>query len=209
MSALTLSQVILGVRDLNAAAETLTSLGFVVVNGGIHPALGTANRIVPLGDAYLEVLGVVDHEAARSNHFGQALIDAIADGDRLVRWSLRTEDINAEAARLGLVAEARSRIRPDGTRLTWRAAGIALSLRRPWLPFFMQWDDPAQYPGGIPVRHPNGATGIAWIELTPEDLATLHRWIGRGTPPVRIVGGRPGLHRVGIATPSGAVVLGA
>jgi hypothetical protein len=205
---LTLSQVILGVRDLQAAADAVASQGFTVVDGGAHPGLGTANRIVPLGDAYLELLGVVDHAAASSNWFGRALIGAIADGDRLVRWSLRTDDIDAAAGRLGLVAERRSRIRPDGVRLTWRAAGIALSLQQPWLPFFMQWDDPADYPGATPVRHPNGATGVAWLELTPEEPETLRRWTAPGEPPIRVVDGPPGLHRVGIATAAGVVVLG-
>jgi hypothetical protein len=204
---LALSQVILGVRDLRAAADAVTSLGFTVVDGGAHPGLGTANRIVPLGDAYLELLGVVDHAAASSNWFGQGLLGAIAHGDRLVRWSLRTDDIDAVAGRLGLEAERRSRIRPDGVRLTWRAAGIESSLRRPWLPFFMQWDDPADYPGATPVRHPNGATGVAWLELTPEDPEMLERWIAPVEPPIRVVAGPAGLHRVGIATAAGVVVL--
>jgi len=63
-----------------------------------------------------------------------------------VRWSIRTEQIEQIGARLGLAPEARKRLRPDGSLLTWRAAGLELSLRDAWLPFFMQWDDPDQFP---------------------------------------------------------------
>ena len=50
---LELSQVIYGVRDLDAATERMQALGLTVLDGGRHPVLGTANRIIPLGSAYL------------------------------------------------------------------------------------------------------------------------------------------------------------
>ena len=62
---LELSQVIYGVRDLDAATQRLHALGLNVLDGGRHPGLGTANRIIPLGSAYLELLGVVDETEAR------------------------------------------------------------------------------------------------------------------------------------------------
>ncbi|HEX2173395.1 MAG TPA: VOC family protein, partial [Dehalococcoidia bacterium] len=80
---LELSQVILGVQDLAAAADRVAALGFTVLDGGCHPGLGTANRIVPLGRQYLELLGVVDKDDAAAHGYGQALLRAIADGDRL------------------------------------------------------------------------------------------------------------------------------
>jgi hypothetical protein len=93
-------------------------------------------------------------------------------------------------------------------RRRWcRAAGLELALAEGWLPFFMQWDDPAQYPGVIPVRHLVGTREIAWLELTPADPERLRRWLGPATPPLRIVEGRPGLHRVVIRTDAGELVL--
>ena len=59
-----IGQVILGVQDLDAAASRFESLGLAVVDGGVHPGLGTANRVVPLGSSYLELLGVVDRSLA-------------------------------------------------------------------------------------------------------------------------------------------------
>ena len=116
---LELSQVILGVRDLDAATHRMEALGLTVLDGGVHPGVGTANRIVPLGRQYLELLGVVDEALARAGGYGRALLAAIADGDRLVRWSLRTDRIEEVAARLGL---SRGGAPADAPR--WRPAHV-------------------------------------------------------------------------------------
>jgi Glyoxalase-like domain len=55
-----LSQIILGVNDLEDATTRLRRGGLEVIDGGVHPGIGTANRIVPLGGQYLQLLGVVD-----------------------------------------------------------------------------------------------------------------------------------------------------
>lgn len=204
---LVISQVILGTRDLAGWTARLESLGLTVVDGGRHPGLGTANRIVPLDAAYFEVLGVVDEAEAAAQVYGQSLLARIADGDCLVRWSLRTDDIDAVGARLGLTPERRQRVRPDGLRLTWRAAGLDLALRESWLPFFMQWDDPVQYPGATPKPHPNGTTGVDWLELATDDRARLDRWTENAIAPLRIVTGAPGLRRVALATAGGEIVI--
>ena len=203
-----IGQVILGVRDLDASSAHFEALGFTVIDGGAHPGLGTANRVVPLGNAYLELLGVVDHEAATAREFGRSLLGRIADGDRLVRWSIRTDQIEVVSARLGLAAERRQRLRPDGTLLTWRAAGLELSLRDAWLPFFMQWDVPGDYPGALPVTHPVGECALSWLEVSTPDPARLARWIdGQRDLPLRPGGGEPGIDAMAISTPDGEVVV--
>jgi Glyoxalase-like domain len=201
-------QVILGVRDLDASTRRFEALGFTVVDGGVHPGLGTANRVIPLGNAYLELLGVVDRDDAEASAFGQSLLSRISDGDRLVRWSIRTERIARVSERLGLSAERRQRRRPDGTLLTWQAAGIELSLRDAWLPFFMQWDAPGDYPGAIPVVHPVGECSLSWIEVSTPDPDRLERWIeGENDLPLRRGDGDEGIDAVGISTPHGDVVV--
>ena len=60
-----LDHVVVAVADLEqAAAVFLERYGLASYEGGRHAGLGTANRIVPLGREYVELLGVVDHEAA-------------------------------------------------------------------------------------------------------------------------------------------------
>ena len=207
---MTIGQVILGVRDLDAAARSYEAMGFTVIDGGAHPGLGTANRVVPLGSSYLELLGVIDHEEAAASEFGRSLLAKTADGDRLVRWSIRTEEIEQVGARLQLVPEARQRLRPDGTLLTWRAAGLALSLRDAWLPFFMQWDDPDQFPGAIPVAHPIGECALAWLQISTPDTARLDRWTeGQVDLPLRAGTEGDGIDALAISTPNGDVVIGA
>jgi len=183
-------------------------MGFTVLDGGVHPGLGTANRVIPLGNAYLELLGVVDEIEAAASLFGQSLLGRIAGGDRLVRWSIRTEHIHEVSRRLGLTPERRSRLRPDGTTLTWQAAGLELSLRDAWLQFFMQWDAPADYPGAAPVVHPVGECSLAWLEVSTSDPARLARWTeGQTDLPLRHGHDEDGIDAVAISTPSGDVVV--
>jgi Glyoxalase-like domain len=203
-----IGQVILGVRDLDGATERFEALGFAVVDGGRHPGLGTANRVIPLGNAYLELLGVIDHAEAAASPFGQSLLGRISEGDRLVRWSIRTERIEQDCGRLELVAERRQRMQPDGTLLTWQAAGLELSLRDAWLPFFMQWDDPGDYPGNLPVVHPVGTCALSWLEVSTADPARLARWTeGHAELPLRFGGGPDGIDAVAISTPGGDVIV--
>ena len=205
-----IDHVILGVRDLDAVTRRLEDMGFGVVDGGRHLGLGTANRIVPFGGSqYLEILGVVDPVEARQSLFGRALVDATADGDRLVRWCIEVDDLEAVAARLGLTVEPRSRRLPDGVLLTWRAAGLTLSLVDGWLPFFVAWDHPERHPGRAAVRHRRRPTGFTRLDLSTSDASRLERWLAGTDLPVRVVDGHPGLHHVAIETDDGEVIVGA
>ena len=213
---LTVDHVILGVNDLEIATRRVEALGFGVVDGGRHPGLGTANRIVPFGGPsgapqYLELLGVVDADEARRSPFGRALLDAIKDGDRLVRWCLQTTvaDLDVVAARLQLTVEPRARKRPDGVMLTWRAAGLALSLAEAWLPFFVAWDHPDRHPGLSAVRHRRAPRAFTRIDVATGDRPWLDRWLQGVSTAVRLVDGPPRLHQVAIATEDGDVVVGA
>ena len=46
------------------------------VDGGRHPGWGTANRIVPLGDTYIELVTVVDEAEAAQSPFGRWVASA-------------------------------------------------------------------------------------------------------------------------------------
>jgi hypothetical protein len=53
--------VLIPVADLSGAVtEFERRYGVMSVEGGRHTGWGTANRIVPLGDSYLELVAVVD-----------------------------------------------------------------------------------------------------------------------------------------------------
>jgi Glyoxalase-like domain len=181
---------ILGVADLTVAAERLRGEGLDVQEGGTHPAFGTRNLIVPLGPSYLELLAVDDQPRAETSEFGRSLLARIAGGDRLTRWSMRTDRIDEVAAELGIEVEDRSRERPDGRVLRWRSAGITESLRDPSRPFFMQWPD-EDWPGG-------GAARLSWLEVSILDRAALTHWTLGADLPLRVTDGPPDLVAVGL-----------
>lgn len=205
---LVLSQIIVGVTDLDAATARFQALGFEVLDGGVHPGVGTANRVIPLGPQYIELLGVVDTQLARRHEYGRSLLRATADGDRLVRWSLRTDAITDVAARLGITLESRRRARPDGELLTWRAAGLALALADATLPFFMEWDHAEQYPGVMSPTHPNGARGATALTVTPRDVDRFRQWTAGAEAPLELVNAaEPGLWSVTVETDGDALVI--
>ena len=192
--------VIMTVADLDLAGRRiLETHGLSSVIGGRHTGLGTGNRIVPLGDSYIELMAIVDDDEAANSTLGRWVAGEVANGDRVAAWCLRTDDIDEVANRLDLRSEPMSRRRPDGVELAWRLAGLEIALTT-GLPLFIQWDIP-------PEDHPGralgtGGPGISWVEVGG-DAKRLADWLGPNDLDVRPVGGLPGIHRVGI----GEIVL--
>jgi hypothetical protein len=91
------------VSDLDAAATRFSEeFGLGSVEGGRHPGCGTANRIVPLGSDYVELIGVVDRAEAAASDFGRPVMEAVAGGDRLMGWAVATDDLQSIVSRLDL-----------------------------------------------------------------------------------------------------------
>ena len=170
--------------------------------GGRHPGWGTANRIVPLGDAYLELVAVVDEREARESFFGRWITRAVADGGGPVAWAVRPDELEATAARLGLEIGAGSRTTRSGDRVEWRMAGIGEAASRPWLPFFIEWRDPARFPGA-------GATPVAAVTrlVLEGDADELSTWLGDHSLPLDVRPGESGIMAVVLDAPRGAVTL--
>jgi hypothetical protein len=206
---LVLDHVIFAVGDLDVAAQRLLEEhGLDTASGGRHEGLGTANRIVPLGDTYLELIGVDDPAVAAGNPFGHAVQRFAADGDGVFAWALATDDIVRWAESIGATVAAGRRVLPDGSELRWRMAGIEAALADRSLPFFLRWDGPPEHhPGRTPVHHRVDVKGIAELEVAG-DRDRIGRRLGGEDLPVRIVpGARPGPVSVTVATGGGEVVL--
>jgi Glyoxalase-like domain len=205
-----IDHAVYAVRDLDEAArKLLEGYGLESVPGGHHPQWGTANRIAPLGRDYVELISVVDAQAAGASHLGRTLMALTADGDRWFSVCLADPDIERTAARLGLQVEPGSRTRPDGSVVSWRGAGIDAPSRPPWLPFFIDWQVSAElHPGrSAAPAHPCGASGIAWAEVCG-DAAELDAWLDGAQAPLRVVDGpKRGLSAVGLSTPAGELTL--
>lgn len=186
-----IDHVIYATADLGAAAEHIErDLGLPVLAGGRHDGIGTHNRIVPLGVGYLELLAVADPEEAAGSDLGRAVRDRIeAVGDGLMGWAVAVADVEPVAERLGTSV---STIARQG--LSANLAGLAESMRDPFLPFFITRD-----PGVPNPALGSNAGGITWIEVAG-DRDRLTDWLGGAGLPVRVVEGEgePGVRAVGI-----------
>ncbi len=171
MSAVEIDHVLIAVTDLEAAGRAIEAgWGVRSVAGGRHPGFGTANRIVPLGSAYLELVAVADPVEAAASVFGR-WVAAAATG-RPMGWAVRTDDLDGVARRLGLTVSPGSRAAPDGTLLRWRTAGLEQAAAEPPLPFFIAWGAETPYPGAAA-----GGAGIERLVLTGAQ-GRLEEWLG-------------------------------
>ena len=203
MSGLALDHVVLAAADLDDAAHELAARhGLASVAGGRHPGWGTANRIVPLGDAYLELVAVADEDEAARSVFGRWVASRRAAPFAPLAWAVRTPELDAHAARLAIEVAAGERARPDGTTLRWRLAGVAEAAAEPSLPFFIEWGPGAALPGSTDVRHPAGDARIERLALSG-DAARLADWLGGAQLAVTVRPGAPELLGVALSGGSG------
>jgi hypothetical protein len=186
---LELDHVLIAVSELADGARVLDErYGLASVEGGRHPEWGTANRIVPIGGAYLELIAVVDHERALGNAFGR-WVAAVPPGVlQPMGWAVRTAAIDAIAQRLNLAVGSGSRTRPDGRILQWRTAGVERAASDPALPFFIEWGPDTPHPSEVPSIHSPAMVEIRALELRGDE-AELSTWLGDHSLPVVI---RPG-----------------
>jgi hypothetical protein len=198
-----IDHVLLPVADLDSASTRLRDkYGLSSQPGGAHPQWGTANRIVPLGGQYLELIAVADPELAAGNPFGQWVSRAAANGDVLAGLMVEPDDFDATCARLSLTPMPGQRTRSDGTSSVWRLAGVAEAISRT-VPCFISWerrDDVFDGDAGV------GASGIAKLELGG-DADAISAWLGEPVDGLELVGGAPGIRSLTIKTGNGDVVL--
>jgi Glyoxalase-like domain len=196
------------VDDLDTAAATLLAdHGLASVPGGRHPGHGTANRIVPMAGAYLELMAVADPEEAGGSILGRFVIAVVEAGGGPMAVCLRTGDIGLVSARLGLEPMAMERKRPDGTKLKWLLAGLDRALGPDRLPFFIEWQvAPGQHPAETVIRHRGGPASLDGVILRG-DAATVAEWIGANVPSLHVLPGEPGVAAIHLTVGGTEVVI--
>jgi hypothetical protein len=203
-----IDHVLIAVSDLAAAGRDIeVRHGLASIEGGRHAAWGTANRIVPLGDFYLELIAVVDEAKAAATTFGRWVASSVSISARPFAWAVRTSQLDDVARRLGLSVQAGSRTTPGGDQLRWRTAGIEQAAAEPALPFFIQWDTETQLPGKAPIRHRAGTPEIARLVLEA-DVGRLAGWLGDHQLPIVVRAGKPAVRAIYISSDAGEIVLG-
>jgi hypothetical protein len=200
-----LDHVLIAVRDLSSAVlEFEARYGLMSVEGGRHAAWGTANRIVPLGETYLELVAVVDQEEAAQSAFGRWV--ATSPPNAPLGWAIRTNDLDAIAGRLGLRVASGSRPTSSGELLSWRIAGVEQSMLEPGLPFFIEWASGARLPGSIAASHPAAVQGITEL-IIQGDQGRLTSWLGGHSLPLTVRRGGSRVLGIVLSTQSGQIIV--
>ncbi len=179
-----LDHLVVAVPDPDAAAAELErAVGLACTGGGRHPLWGTYNRLAWLGDTYIELIGLFDRSLASNGPVSRAVAAALDAGHQgLVTYALATDGAGAELARLRAEGsdlgeiDARSRTRPDGEIVRWRAA-FPPSLGPAEPPFILE-HEPAGAEWGEEARaarasfaHPiGGPARITAVELPVPDI---------------------------------------
>lgn len=191
-----LDHLVILVGDLERAVGDYGLLGFRVTLGGEHADGLTQNALIPFKDGtYLELVAFVDPEDKRDNVWGwrgflprEGLVDycVAPDGlregvERLRGFGLAVDDLGEGGRRL-----------PDGQEIRWRSASITQRGRT--LPFLIEDLTPRRMrvPGGPAADHPNGASGVARLEVyapdAPETTRQLASLTGATTEPLWLGG---------------------
>lgn len=209
LDALELDHVLIAVADLAAVARELKARhGLASIQGGRHAGYGTANRIVPLGDSYLELVTVADDSEAARSPFGSWVARMQSERGRPLGWAVRSQGLDEVARRLRLKISGGSRTMRSGEVLRWRLAGLERSAAEPSLPFFIEWARGTPFPGRAPVCHSAGAVRIAELQLAG-DSDRIADWLAAEHLPIRVRAGPPAVAGVVLEGPAGAIVLGA
>ena len=173
-----IDHIIIGVNDLEQASNRYEQqLGLVASGGGIHPVGGTANRIIVIGDTYLELITVRTPEEAQ-----KSMLDHLAKGDGYLNCVFASNDIWNDSAdivrrHVPIVGPNQGELRSDQRSRGW----VRTDVERPDLtqhyPFLIQHDsngeERRQRLAGwtTPPTHPLGAISILSVTVAVKDLS--------------------------------------
>ena len=180
-----IDHLVVAVPDPDAAVVELARLfGLAAGGGGRHPSLGTYNRLLWLGDTYIECIGVADRPSAEASWVGAPSVRALDVGGGLATWAIASPDLARDVAALQARGSALGspidgeRRRPDGAVVRWRLS--APPVLDPGLPPFLiehdttaaEWTaDDRRVRADTPVR-------LAMLELSVDDVdASADRFV--------------------------------
>lgn len=183
-----IDHLIIACEDPDAAAADLEArVGLIAAGGGRHEGMGTFNRIIWLADAYLELIGIDDREAALRHPLGAGVarvLDergggfvgyALLDGGKLEQTVHALHGIGSHIG----PAIAGSRTRPDGETAEWWTA-MPERVGPDGPPFLIQhaYSGAEWGPGALAERrafvHPLGSPAIlARLDIATDDPPSL------------------------------------
>ena len=205
---LEIDHVVVAVRDLEKAARRFQQeYGLRSIVGGRHPGHGTGNRLIPLGDAYIELMAVVDGVDAENSPLGRSVAARTAEGDRPFIVCMRCDDVAAVASRLSLATMDMSRVKPNGTELRMSLAGLDEAIGPDMLPFFIQWHvEPGEHPAEMSVHHDVESPALHSVTIGGDE-DRIRSWLGDATEQISVAPGERGVCAIEIATADGTAVI--
>jgi catechol 2,3-dioxygenase-like lactoylglutathione lyase family enzyme len=177
-----LDHVIIGVKDLAAAARTYERLGFRLTPRGLHEGKGTGNHCIMFANAYIELLGIVDQtEADRSMSRLSKLVSERGEGGiGLAYGGNDADEIARKLRQAGIDAEEPNDLaRPldlDGERHMVRFRNVMLPNSQP--PGLIQFVCTHLTPELTRARHEwefhvNGVVGLSGVWTLVDDIAPV------------------------------------
>ena len=173
-----IDHIIIGVHDLEEAALVFSQkLGLAVSGGGKHPTGGTANRIIVIGDTYIELIAVDTRAEAQ-----QSMLERLDMGEGYLNFVLASNDLQADSTAIRtrdimtVGPESGSLTTSDGRSRSWLRTDIERPDLAQHYPFLIQHDsigDERRFRLAgwqAPPEHPLGATKVLSTTIAVEDL---------------------------------------
>ncbi|HUG48961.1 MAG TPA: VOC family protein [Candidatus Limnocylindria bacterium] len=174
----------------DAARELEAALGLRAGAGGRHEEYGSFNRLIWLGDSYIELLGVADPALAGRAWFGPKALEVLGDpGGGYVGMSFASDDLESDVAALRAggsrlrAPEAGERARPDGRAVRWKVATLPEADAQLGHLFLIEHDSASaewtaqERAARATEEHPlGGAARLERVELPVRDMksASMH-----------------------------------
>ncbi len=173
-----IDHIIIGVHDLEEAAMVFSQkLGLAVSGGGKHPTGGTANRIIVIGDTYIELIAIDARAEAQ-----QSMLERLDTGEGYLNFVLASNDLQADSTAIRtrdimtIGPESGSLTTSDGRSRSWLRTDIERPDLAQHYPFLIQHDSSGddrrfRLAGWqAPPEHPLGATKVLSTTIAVEDL---------------------------------------
>jgi hypothetical protein len=126
-----IDHVLIACHDPDAAATELeAAVGLGASAGGKHPLHGTFNRLVWVGDSFIELMGVFDASLAARSWWGKQALKVLERGGGYLGVVLASDDLASDVSQLRGrgsqlgETESGSRTRPDGRVVRWLNARL-------------------------------------------------------------------------------------
>lgn len=178
-----LDHIIIGVYDLEAATAIFRDkLGLVASGGGVHATGGTANRIIVIGDTYLELITVRTPSEAQ-----QSMVERLTKGEGYLNFVLTSDDTKADSAAMkqrgvSILGPKEGSLKAgDGRSRAWQRTDVERPDLTQHYPFLIQHDSIGEekrtrLAGWTTLpEHPLGVSKVLSATLAVESLGEATR----------------------------------